>query len=98
MITFQLKVSGFYINSNQGERELITGETEREHIKVSISTKFRKVVQENRVGVSQDKTFVVDNSLVNNISCGSGLKHVIYRSHHTNVLFVYHDMKVLHFT
>ncbi len=28
----------------------------------SISTKFRKVVQENRVGVSQDKMFEVDNS------------------------------------
>jgi hypothetical protein len=48
---------------------LITGETEREHIKVSASTKFRKVIQENRVGVSQDKTFVVDNSLVDNSSC-----------------------------
>jgi len=55
---------GFYINRNQGGRELITGDTEREHIKVSISTKFRKVIQENRVGVSQDKTFMVDNSLV----------------------------------
>jgi hypothetical protein len=63
MITFHLEASGFYITSNQGGRELITGETEREHIKVSISTKFRKVIRDNRVGVSQDKTFVVDNSL-----------------------------------
>jgi hypothetical protein len=47
------------MNSNQGGRELITGETEREHIKVSISTKFRKVIQENRVGVSQDKKTTV---------------------------------------
>ena len=62
MITFHSEASGFYIKSNQGERELITGETEREHIKVNVSTKFRKVVQENRVGVSQDKTFEVDNS------------------------------------
>ncbi len=64
MKTFHSQASGFYINSNQGERELITGETERDHIKVSISTKFRKVIQENRVGVSQDKTFVVDNSFI----------------------------------
>jgi hypothetical protein len=69
MITFHSEASGFYIKSNRGEIELITGETEREHIKVSVSTKFRKVVQENRVGVSQDKTFVVDNSLVDNGSC-----------------------------
>ena len=54
---------GFYINQIKGERELITGETEREHIKVSISTKFRKVIQENRVGDLQDKMFVVDNIL-----------------------------------
>ncbi len=67
MITFYLSSSGFYINENQGERELITGETEREHIKVSASTKFRKVIQENRVGVSQDKTFVIDNSLVTTV-------------------------------
>ncbi len=51
MITFHSEASGFYIKSNQGERELITGETERESIKVSVSAKFRKVVQENRVGV-----------------------------------------------
>jgi hypothetical protein len=69
MITFRPEALGFYIKSNQGERELITGETEREHIKVSVSTKFRKFAQENIVGVSQDKTFVVDNSLVDNGSC-----------------------------
>ncbi len=55
MITFHLEASGFYIKSNQGERELITGETEseieRESIKVSVGAKFRKVVLENRVGV-----------------------------------------------
>ena len=51
MITFHSEASGFYIKSNQGERELITGETERESIKVSVGAKFRKVVLENRVGV-----------------------------------------------
>jgi hypothetical protein len=57
MITFHSEASGFYIKSNQGERDLITGETERERegeresIKVSVSAKFRKVVLENRVGV-----------------------------------------------
>ncbi len=56
MINFYSWASGFYIESNQGERELITGETEREHMKVSVGTKFRKVIQENRVGVSQEKT------------------------------------------
>ncbi len=57
MITFHSKALGFYIESNQGEKELITGKTEREHIKVNVSTKFRKVIQGNRVGVSQVKTF-----------------------------------------
>jgi len=52
MITFHSEASGFYIKSNQGERELITGETERESIKVSVSAKFRKVILENRVRVS----------------------------------------------
>jgi hypothetical protein len=55
MITFHSEALGFYIKSNQGERELITGETERERererIEVSIGAKFRKVVLENRVGV-----------------------------------------------
>ncbi len=51
MITFHLEASGFYIKSNQGERELITGETEIDSIKVSVGAKFRKVVLENRVGV-----------------------------------------------
>jgi hypothetical protein len=50
------------MNCNKGVRELITGETEIENHNDSISTKFRKVVQENRVGVSQDKTFEADNS------------------------------------
>jgi hypothetical protein len=51
MIIFHSEASGFYIKSNQGEIELITGETERESIKVSVGAKFRKVVLENRVGV-----------------------------------------------
>jgi hypothetical protein len=51
MITFHMEALGFYVKSNQGERELITGETEIESIKVSGGAKFRKVVLENRVGV-----------------------------------------------
>jgi hypothetical protein len=51
MITFHLEASGFYIKSNQEERELINGETERESIKVSVGAKFRKVVLEKRVRV-----------------------------------------------
>ncbi len=46
---------GFLYQFKSRGRELITGETEREHIKVSVSTKYRKVILENRVGVSQDK-------------------------------------------
>jgi hypothetical protein len=69
MITFHSLALGFYINHFKGGRELITGEIEREHIKVSVRTKFRNVAQENRVGVSQDKMFGVDNSLVDNVSC-----------------------------
>jgi len=64
---FSFVVIRFLYKSKSRERVLITGETEREHIKVSASTKFRKVIQENRVGVSQDKTFVVDNSLVTTV-------------------------------
>jgi len=62
MINLHSEASGFYIKSNKGGREQITGETEIEHIKVSVCTKFEKVIQENRVGVSQDKMFEVDNS------------------------------------
>jgi hypothetical protein len=78
MITFH---SGFYIKSNQGERELITGETERESIKGSVGAKFRKVVLENKIEWEflQDKMFGVDNSLEldGNASCRSGLKLMI---------------------
>jgi hypothetical protein len=51
MMIFHLEALGFYIKSKQGERDQITGETEREHIKVSICTKFKKADQENRAGI-----------------------------------------------
>ncbi len=69
MITFQSRTSGFYTKHNNGE-ESLSLERQRKRIRASsISTKFRKVVLENRVGVSQDKMFGVDNTLVDNSSC-----------------------------
>jgi hypothetical protein len=41
----------FYIKCKEGEKELHTGETERERIKASgISTKFRKIIIEKQNG------------------------------------------------
>jgi hypothetical protein len=51
MIIWKWLTLGFYIKRNEGERELTTGETEREIIKASsISTKFRKIIIEKQSG------------------------------------------------
>ncbi len=66
----------------------------------SISTKFRKIVQENRVGILQDvllwlttshdvnvwwKFYKIRHCKVDNLWCGSGLKHMI-TSHKCSIL------------
>jgi len=45
-----------YHIKSRGKRANHWRDREREHMKVSIGTKFSKIVQENRVGVSQEKT------------------------------------------
>ncbi len=85
----------------------------KSNVTFSISTKFRKIVQENRVGVSQDvllwltashdenarwKFYKIRHCKADNLWSRSGLKHMIWRSHHANVLFSYHNMEVLYFS
>jgi hypothetical protein len=66
MITFHSEASGFYIKSNQGEREQITGEKKKSTLKLASVQSSERLFKKIEWEFHEIRNFVVDNSLVGN--------------------------------